>query len=140
MCFFYFSDHRLQSSGNSFTNKMLLDIIDHAIPSSENESEILDLTMGSLKPINNRIQHYGSVSANGIPTVGKNNLPIGGKLANVFCYNEQEPTTRTATPSKTNPNVMFFHRSSSVMSSARSVSHNIRRIQHTACDDNVAMF
>ena len=75
----------------------------------------------------------------GIPTVGKNNLPIGGKLANVFCYNEQETTARAATPSKTNPNVMFFHRSSSVMSSARSASHNMRGI-HNVCDDNVAMF
>ena len=93
--------------------------------------------MGSLKPIN-KCKHYGSLSGNGIPTVGKNNLPVGGKVANAFCYNEFE-TARAATPSKTNPNVVFLRRSSSVMSSARSVSHNLGRI-YTGCDNNVALY
>ena len=94
--------------------------------------------MGSLKPTNNW-KHYGSV--NGIPTVGKNNLPRGGKVANAFCYNDFE-TTRAATPSKTNPNVMFYRRASSVMSSARSINRTDRTVgsTHISGNNNVALY
>ena len=75
--------------------------------------------MGSRKPKNNTWQNYGSVRE--IPTVGKNNLPIGGKVASAFCYHDVE-ASRAATPSQTNPNVMFYRRSNSVMASSRSIN------------------
>ena len=93
--------------------------------------------MGSLKPHHNW-KHYGSV--NGIPTVGKNNLlPRGGKVANTFFYHDVDQA-RTSTPSQTNPNVMFYRRSSSVMASNRSFNHLRNSNRHIGSTSNAQLF
>ena len=91
--------------------------------------------MGSRKPSKNTWQNYGSVRE--IPTVGKNNLPIGGKVANAFCYHEE--ASRAATPSQTNPNVMFYRRSNSVMASSRSINRT-GGSSHIGKRDSIALF
>jgi len=92
--------------------------------------------MGSLKPDSNW-KNYGSVS--GIPTVGKNNLPRGGKVANAFCYTDFEQS-RAATPSQTNPNVMFFRRANSVMASTRSINNRTVGSTQFGTNNNVALY
>jgi hypothetical protein len=128
-----------RSNKNSFSSRNLHNIIDRALPSEieSGESEILDLTLGSLKPNTNNWQHYGSVS--NLPTVGKNNLPRGGKVANAFCYNGFNEQSRAATPSQINPNVMFFRRSDSVMASVRSINRTVGSI-HIGTSNNVALY
>ena len=133
----FFSLGNLFHSNNrsSCSRNNLHDIIDRVLPSDSSESEILDLTMGSRKRSKNTWQNYGSVRE--IPTAGKNNLPIGGKVANAFCYHEE--ASRAATPSQTNPNVMFYRRSNSVMASSRSINQSGGR-SHIGKHDDFALF
>ena len=114
-------------------------MIDRALPSENDsgDSEILDLTMGSLKFNHNTWKQYGSVRE--LPTVGKNNLPRGGKVANAFCYNDYNEPSRAATPSQTNPNVLFYRRSNSVMASSRSINRTVGSI-HIGTNNNVALY
>ena len=138
--FIFFILGRLSNSNRHFSNSRnnLHDIIDRVLPSENDssESEILDLTIGSRRANKNTWQNYGSVRE--IPTVGKNNLPIGGKVANAFCYHEAE-ASRAATPSITNPNVMFYRRSNSVMASTRSINRS-GGSSHFGKHDNFALF
>ena len=136
---FYITGLNRQPNRKTNEIKNFKDVIDRAIQSENDssESEILDLTMGSLKPHHNW-KHYGSV--NGIPTVGKNNLlPRGGKVANIFCYHDVDQA-RTSTPSQTNPNVMFYRRSSSVMASNRSFNHLRNSNRHIGSTSNAQLF
>ena len=129
-CNVSFTDLGLHANNKSTftTDKVHQNLIDQSVVGSEEESEcdILDLTAtGSLNRTRgaSNPKHYGSVCQSQIPTVGKNNfLPRGGMVANAFCYNEflQPTRPRAATPSKTNPNVLFLHRSNSNVSAARS--------------------
>ena len=71
--------------------------------------------------------------------MGKNNLPRGGKVANAFCYNDFNEPSRAATPSQTNPNVLFYRRSDSVMASVRSINRTVGSI-HIGTSNNVALY